>query len=211
MPVVKNYTELPDWAEVKFYEIINLKPNFSSDVLKKCDNEIVFIVSGTCIIYYNTGKKYLKAGGYYEFNNETKNYSIQTGNEYCSTVRIAGSWSNECGAKGVFVIDNSSMPKNIGDATDHDKIRKTDFDNHFHDCDEYWIIVNGSGKIATEGKIFEIESGNCVVTKAGMHHDFIDIYETVHGVYFETSLKGLKREGHLWNHTHSKGTAENEL
>lgn len=56
MPVVKNYTELPDWAEVKFYEIIKLKPNFTLDVLKKYDNEIVFLVSGTCIINYNTEK-----------------------------------------------------------------------------------------------------------------------------------------------------------
>lgn len=211
MPVVKNYTELPDWAEVKFYEIINLKPNFIIDIHNKYNKEVVFIVSGVSTIISNFEMKYLKAGSYHEFNSGIKKYSIQTGNEYCLIVRITGNWSNECGTKGVFVIENSALPKNIGDASEYDEIRKTDFDNHFHDCDEYWIIVNGSGKISTEGKLFEIESGNCVVTQAGIHHDFIDIYKTVHGVYFETSLKGLKREGHLWNHTHSKGTAENEL
>lgn len=205
MPVVNNYTELPDWSEVKFYEIISLNTNSIFDIQKNSNNEVLFAVSGTCIIVSNFENKYLKAGDYHEFNKGINNYSIKTGDEYCSIVRIAGNWSGECGTKGVFVIENSTMPKNIGDAADYDKTRKTDFDNHFHDCDEFWIIVKGSAQIATEGKIFEIESGNCVATKAGKHHDFIDIYETVHGVYFETSLKGLKREGHLWNHTHSKG------
>ena len=40
----------------------------------------------------------------------------------------------------------------------------------------------------------------------GHHHDIKYVGEPLEAVYFETTLMGKKRRGHLWNHTH--GTAE---
>lgn len=31
------------------------------------------------------------------------------------------------------------------------------------------------------------------------------VFETIKGVYFETTLQGQKRLGHLWEHTHGPG------
>ena len=36
----------------------------------------------------------------------------------------------------------------------------------------------------------------------GHHHDFPEVFEPVRAVYFETTLEGQKRRGHLWEHTH---------
>jgi hypothetical protein len=36
----------------------------------------------------------------------------------------------------------------------------------------------------------------------GHHHDFPQVREPVWAVYFETTLRGAKRRGHLWEHTH---------
>jgi mannose-6-phosphate isomerase-like protein (cupin superfamily) len=52
-------------------------------------------------------------------------------------------------------------------------------------------------------------SGDCVFTKAGDHHDFPIVYETIKGAWFETTLIGGKRKGHLWDHTHSNNKMVN--
>ena len=46
------------------------------------------------------------------------------------------------------------------------------FDCHFHDCDEYWILFAGRGIAVSEGKRYEVASGDCVATGMGHHHDF---------------------------------------
>ena len=115
-------------------------------------------------------------------------------------IRVCGRWGTETGGSGVFTLDNSEPPRNIGDPADYP--RTTDFDNHYHDCDEFWILFEGSGLVVSEGVAYEVEAGDCVATRRGHHHDFPRVYETVRGVYVETTLEGEKRVGHLWNHTH---------
>jgi mannose-6-phosphate isomerase-like protein (cupin superfamily) len=56
--------------------------------------------------------------------------------------------------------------------------------------------------VVSEGKAYEVAPGDCLATGMGHHHDFPRVHEPVKGVYFETTLEGLKRRGHLWNHTH---------
>ena len=48
--------------------------------------------------------------------------------------------------------------------------------------------------------------GDCVATGMGHHHDFPIVVEPVRAVFFETTMQGRKRRGHLWNHRH--GPAE---
>ena len=124
-------------------------------------------------------------------------------------IRIAGNWNTKHGNCGVFELNASSTPKNIGDATEYEC--NTQFDNHFHDCDEFWILYEGGGEVVTEGKRFQVSAGDCVYTKAGEHHDFPIVNKTIKGVWFETSYIGEMREGHLWNHTHNKTESKNEL
>ena len=40
-------------------------------------------------------------------------------------------------------------PRDSGDPVDYPKT--TGFDNHYHDCDEYWIIYEGSGVAVKAG------------------------------------------------------------
>ncbi|MEW6654207.1 MAG: hypothetical protein AB1394_12180, partial [Bacteroidota bacterium] len=114
---------------------------------------------------------------------------------------VGGNWENEIGAHGVFSMNNVQHPKNSGDSTSY--WRNTDFDNHFHDCDEYWIFYEGRGIAVSEEKVYTIEPGVCIATKMGDHHDIPVVNEILSGIYFETTLKGKKRKGHLWNHSHS--------
>ena len=47
-----------------------------------------------------------------------------------------------------------------------------------------------------------VAGGDCVPIGLGHHHDLATVTEPVKAVYFETTLEGEKRVGHLWNHTH---------
>jgi mannose-6-phosphate isomerase-like protein (cupin superfamily) len=115
-------------------------------------------------------------------------------------VRVTGRWGAETGGCGVFTLEPGAVSRNTGDPVDYP--RSTDFDVHYHDCDEYWIIFDGRGKVMTEGNHYDICAGDCVATGIGHHHDISHVEETLHGVYFETTLEGERRSGHLWNHTH---------
>ncbi len=110
------------------------------------------------------------------------------------------------GTHGIFTLDNSEDPKNAGDPVDYP--RKTEYDNHFHDCDEYWVFYQGSCTAVSEGKKYEVEPGFCIATEMGDHHDIPEVHEEVHAVWFQSSLKGMMREGHLWVHTHGEPSPE---
>ena len=81
-------------------------------------------------------------------------------------------------------------------------LKTTNFDTHYHDCDEYWVVWGGRGRGGLGGAGYEVGPGDCVATGMGHHHDFARVHEPVRAVYFETTLGGAKRLGHLWEHTH---------
>jgi mannose-6-phosphate isomerase-like protein (cupin superfamily) len=102
----------------------------------------------------------------------------------------------------LYSNEQHSTPRNIGDPVDYP--RTNDFDNHYHDFDEFWIILKGSGLAVSEGVKYKFTGGDIIATRMGDHHDLSEVHEDIHGIYFETSLKGQKRLGHLWEHTHGK-------
>lgn len=197
MPVIKSqYDALPEWSEMEFYEIHRIQEDRFHTFNKRAERNELFILEGDCLIKSNGFVKKLKENEMFEIPSAMEKFELYPLTAYCGFILIEGRWEDDRGSRGIFKIENSPFPKNDGDPAAYE--RKTDFDNHFHDCGEFWIIYEGKGKIATEGNINIIEAGNCVATKAGDHHDIIDVHETIKGVYFETSLTGQKRSGHLW-------------
>lgn len=201
MPLLKCSDPFPEWSELDFVEIINISAGEEKCLKQKSAKEKIFIGEGFCEIFSDGKNIRMKREDYFEIINSGKEVIIKT-EEACTIIHVGGNWSDETGSSGVFTLNNSDNPKNIGDPVDYS--HTTDFDNHFHDCDEYWIIFKGSGLAVSEGKRYELKPGYFLATKMGDHHDLPNVYEEIHGVWFETSLKGEKRAGHLWNHTHSK-------
>jgi mannose-6-phosphate isomerase-like protein (cupin superfamily) len=201
MPLLKCSDPLPEWSELDFIEILEIKKDEVKSLIQKSIKEKIFIGEGSCEIFFDLKNIKAKREDYFELNNPGSEVKIKS-EEDCTVIRIGGSWSGETGSCGVFKINNSEQPGNSGDPVDYD--RETEFDNHFHDCDEYWIIFKGSGIGVSEGKKYDLKPGYFLATKMGDHHDLPNVYEEIHGVWFETNLKGKKRLGHLWNHTHSK-------
>lgn len=71
------------------------------------------------------------------------------------------------------------------------------FDNHYHDCHEYWLVFKGKAKVATEGQEFYVKPGDIVCTEAGQEHDVLEVYEDLEAFWFEDATPAGGRIGHL--------------
>jgi mannose-6-phosphate isomerase-like protein (cupin superfamily) len=210
MPVFKSGKGLaPAWCEMEYFEIINLTKGRSHVFARSGEKEKLFIGQGQCRIAFADQSVNANKGDVFELSSTHGQFQIlETYSGDTTLIHLYGRWGNDTGGCGVFTLDNSDHPQNIGDPVDY--LRTTNFDNHYHDCDEYWIIFVGKGLAVSEGKFYEIGSGDCVATGMGYHHDFPRVFETIRGVYFETTLERQKRLGHLWNHTHGPAEPKRE-
>ena len=71
------------------------------------------------------------------------------------------------------------------------------FDNHYHDCHEYWLVFKGKAKVVSEGVESYVQRGDIVCTKAGDDHDVVEIYEDMEAIWFEDATPEGGRIGHL--------------
>ncbi|MBM3216057.1 hypothetical protein FJZ36_14205 [Candidatus Poribacteria bacterium] len=187
------------WCEMEFFEILRLDPGTTRVLERVGAKEKLIVAEGECRIRY--GSTDIDATGYNNLDlaDPGEQFRIDA-HTTTVAVRMAGRWGDEVGGSGLFAGRNSDEPKDPGDKVGYPK--RTNFDSHYHDCDEYWILIDGSGVAVSEGKRYEVGPGDCVATGMGFHHDLPVIHEPIRAVFFETTLEGQKRLGHLWNHTH---------
>lgn len=198
MPVFKpGEGQAPAWSELEMFEIIDIKPNQTCEISFRGPKERYICVEGGAvittdrdIIMQRTDIQDIPSG-------QKIGLSSKDGGKI---VRMCGSWGEEMGGTGIFPVYKTENPTNPGDPTEYP--RNASFDNHYHDCDEYWIVYKGSGRAASEGRLYEVGPGDCIATGRGNHHDFPFVYEDIAAVFFETTMVGEKRVGHLWNHKH---------
>lgn len=156
----------------------------------------LFIETGEISLDFNDIKYVLSAG---QSHYITSSYHLNL-KGHSDIILIQGNWDEQVGNSGFFTLKNNLYPGNTGDPVNYKHYTK--FDNHYHDFNEIWIILKGSGTAISEGIQYEFEEGDCILTMMGDHHDLPFVKEEIKGIYFETSLRGKKRLGHLWNHTH---------
>lgn len=206
MPLLKCSEDMmPSWSDLDFIDVINMKEGEIRSFISTSERELYFIGDGICKMIINRKISYAQRGHIFKIESHNSTIKVKAETD-CSIIVIGGHWEGLIGSHGLFTLDNSGDPKNEGDPTDYP--RETDYDNHFHDCDEYWVIYQGSALAISEGKKYELKPGYCLATKMGDHHDIPEVYEELHGVWFQSSLKGLMREGHLWEHTHGEPSTE---
>ena len=68
---------------------------------------------------------------------------------------------------------------------------------HFHDCNEYWIIISGRGDAMSEGKPYKLGPGDMLLTRAGDYHS-LKVTEEMVAVYYY----GVMPEHGRWGHLH---------
>src|SRR5690554_4004375 len=196
--------QAPAWSELEMFEIIDLVKGEEKEIAFRgpkeryivCEGEVEGTVNGEASIY--------KRG---EIMDVPKDAKVVLRSDSGKIVRLCGSWGDEIGGLGLFPVFPAEEPTNgimgiSGTPAYYDFARNASFDNHYHDCDEYWIVFQGSGIAASEGKLYYVEPGDCIATGYGNHHDFPFVKEPILAVFFETTMVGQKRPGHLWEHQH---------
>ena len=171
----------------------------------------MIVGQGQCHICYDDKALVAERGANLDLPTESGHFEVDEVMAESILIRMCGDWGDvakgELGGSGLFAAAKSDNPQDKGDPVAYPK--ETNFDAHYHDCDEYWIFFKGQGVAVSEGKHYEIRAGDCVATGMGHHHDFPLVTERLEAVFFETTLEGQKRRGHLWNHTH--GLAQPQL
>lgn len=202
MPVFRSDSkQIPAWCEMEHFDIVRLGPGQTHKFARLGKKEKLIVAEG--IVRLLIGKTNVVAPA-------TVNIDVPDGQtvevveaiEPSVLVRMCGRWGEITGGSGLFEVVKAKAPHNAGDPVDYPT--QAVFDRHFHDCDEYWILYEGSGEVVTEGKRYKVGPGDCVAIGTHHHHDFPVVNEPVKAVYFETTLEGQGRIGHLWEHKHGK-------
>ena len=204
LPVFRSGKGLaPAWCELEYFDIVDLKPGQSHIYDRVGKKEKLIVGKGQCVVSVAGEDTEAEQGRIVDLETASGNFEVKPVAEDTTIIRMCGRWGDEVGGSGLFWVENMDEPKNMGDPVDYPKT--TGFDNHYHDCDEYWIVYEGTGVAMSEGKAYEVGPGDCIATGMGHFHDFPRVNETVKSVFFETTMEGEKRPGHLWNSKH--GTA----
>ncbi|MGW5366429.1 cupin domain-containing protein [Actinopolymorpha pittospori] len=202
MPVLPDdMARRPSWCELEHFEIVSLPTAGSFSWNAEHEANKLVVVEGIGALTIGAETQTVTRGATVDL--ATGVYTISA-EESSTFVTLGGTWGRECGGAGLFSVVQVDSPGDSGDPVSYPK--HTAFDRHYHDCDEYWIVVSGSGTAVSEDVTYTVGPGSCVVTQMGHHHDFPLVDAPVVAVFFETTMRGRKRRGHLWEHTH--GPAE---
>lgn len=199
MPVFRaGQGHAPTWCELEQFDIVRLPAGGAHVFARAGKREKLIVAQGCCRIRVGQDVREGEPRTNLDLSTPDGQFAVIEALTEATVVRMAGRWGDVTGGSGVFNVLPVAQAQARGDPAGYEK--ETAFDNHYHDCDEYWIIVEGSGVAVSEGKTYNVGPGDCVATGMGQHHDFPRVGEPVLGVYFETTLEGEQRRGHLWNH-----------
>lgn len=204
MPLIEEHDQaFPAWCELRSFEIVRLTPGETSSISPAAELKNL-LIAGRGEVKTDTAS--LEEGDILDLEGDAT--TVVAGAAGATLIRLSGHWGEETGGLGLFGVREADSPTDMGDPVDYPKA--TNFDAHFHDCDEYWIVFEGEGVAVSEGIARNVAPGACIATGMGHHHDFPQASGPVRAVFFETTLQGAKRKGHLWNHTHGPAMPQPE-
>lgn len=207
MTVFRNgAADVPGWCELEQFDLVRLGAGGVEDALRRAPRERVLVTQGICQLAGEGFSQMLKAGQFYDLPGTCARWRLRGTTPDAAVVRFSGRWGSELGGCGTFSLENlpegvTTLPGAVrGDPCPYSK--RTRFDRHYHDCDEYWIILEGSVMAVLGDTPVRLDAGDCLAIGMGRHHDLAEVLAPMQAVFIETTLEGRKRTGHLWEHTH---------
>lgn len=195
--IVHQGETFPDWSEVKSFSQHRVAPGAEAKIAVRHPRSRVLVTGGSLQVRQGRGSQVLREG---QFLALEPGEALLTSIAPAEAMLIEGSWSHELGGCGIFRAENVAAPSDRGDPVPYRK--QTNVDAHYHDCDEIWVLLEGRATVVVDGEHAPMQPGDCLLIPMGATHDMPEAPEPVKAVYFETSLRGQKRIGHLWQHTH---------
>jgi mannose-6-phosphate isomerase-like protein (cupin superfamily) len=203
MTLFRSDTAPPTWCELEHFEIIQLQRDEAITRTPFTRTERLIGTAGTCQLRRGNTSLLLKEAQFIDLDPDDGDWTVLGASDPAQFVRLSGHWGQEMAGCGIFRVQRSDAGDK-GDPVAYPK--HTAIDRHYHDCDEFWIILDGTGEVVVDDRHAKVHPGDCLCIGTGHPHDFPLIDVPVKAVFFETTLYGHKRTGHLWSHTH--GPAE---
>jgi mannose-6-phosphate isomerase-like protein (cupin superfamily) len=199
MPVCTSDT-LPRWCELERYQVAELAEGQKQVFQSASPRQHFICTSGKVKLSSHPSQVILETGGQIEVIGPGE-VTVEA-LERAQLFRAEGRW-RRITSSGIFTNRNGDSPKHD---TPYPYQKTTTFDNHYHDCDEWWIILDGQATVASEGKLYDIAPGQCLATGMGWHHDVVrcKAENGIRAIWFEGTLEGACRFGHLWEPRHGK-------
>jgi mannose-6-phosphate isomerase-like protein (cupin superfamily) len=199
MTIFRTDTKPPAWCELKSFEIIDLARDAEVRRKPRLQSERLIGTAGTCQLRRGQRTLLLKEGQFIDIDPAEGEWTMTGHADASQFVRLSGHWGDDIAGCGIFRVKASDAP-NKGDPVTYRK--NTSIDRHYHDCDEFWIVLEGKGEVVVDDRHEAMGPGDCLCIGMGHPHDFPLVEAEVKAVFFETTLQGRRRTGHLWNHTH---------
>lgn len=199
MSVFRGGEAPPAWCELRNFEVLNIVDGQIVDQHRSQQKERLLATAGTTQLVLPDASVILKENQFIDIAS-AESWRLRGCSRTAQLVRLSGRWGRDVGGCGIFRAANQDDPKDGGDPVDYRKT--TSIDSHYHDCDEYWIILEGDGTVVIGQRRFNVTVGDCIAIGMGHRHDLPTVTTAVKAAFFETTFGGNKRVGHLWNHTH---------
>ena len=196
----------PDWCELRQFAVYALGPGDTERLPRSGARERILITRGRCQIRAGDHSMIARAGQFMDLPDGVAHWAVTGSTDNSEFLHMAGNWGREIAGCGLWSLQNEPDPSDQGDVVDYPK--QTRMDSHYHDYDEYWFILDGAATVVVSGQHINVTAGDCVATGAGHHHDMPDVKTPMRGAFFETTLLGQKRLGHLWSHRHGAATPD---
>jgi mannose-6-phosphate isomerase-like protein (cupin superfamily) len=200
MTVFRADRQPPNWCELELFEVVTLPRDAEVTRTPHIGRERLIGTAGTTQLRQNGRSLLIKEAQFVDIDRDAGPWTVIGTTDTSGFVRLCGRWGDELGGCGIFRVRPVSDKETKGDPVSYRK--NTSVDRHYHDCDEYWIILEGHGEVAVDDRHSQVAPGDCLCIGMGHSHDFPYTEQEVKAVFFETTLQGRKRTGHLWNHTH---------
>lgn len=202
--IVHEGQRFPDWCQLHRFEFIDVGAG-GVEFTPEGRSERIVMVDGPVNLRQGARSLGLASGQFFDLDVDAGPVRLVPLYGAGFAVRLIGDWGTDLAGCGVFRVEDEPEPSDRGDPVSYPKT--TRMDSHYHDCDEYWIVVDGRAGVVVSGEGAELERGACLCIGMGRHHDMAHAHEPVRAVYFETGYERGKRMGHLWEHTHGPAVA----
>ena len=208
MPIFRSGAgQAPAWCKLERFEFVSVARGQSATVEREGAKEELIACNGNALVAFGDVECVLMQGGKLDLNGPSvQRYSIAPYGGDVRVCRMVGRWQSIT-SSGIFTSATATPPTHD---TPYSYEKTTGFDNHYHDCDEYWIVLDGEATVASEGRLYDVGPGDCVATGMGWHHDVLQVKGDVpmRGIWFEGTLAGARRMGHLWEPKHGQAVPE---
>jgi len=192
----------PAWSDVRNFDTFSLPLGGSLVLSRRDEREVILVSAGNLLFDDGFEQVVLREGQFVVVAGGIKSVTLSSTIRPAEIVRFGGNWKPGVYGCGLFEVSLQSRCQFVGDPVGYPK--KTDFDSHYHDYDEYWLLLSGSGTVVVSDKQFPVRKGDCLAIEKWRHHDFPLVDQPVKVAYLEVGLRAPGRLGHLWNYLHGE-------